>query len=157
MRAVSSNLVALGVVVALAGCGMAPQEAAGGATTGSPAGAASATARSAPADSASADAAGGVKPCRTESLPREVDQAVKAVQKNGPFVRRKDGSTYRNQNRFLPVRAQGFYREYTVRTPGSNSAGARRVVTGGNPKQDPSWYFYTGDHYDTFCQLHLNR
>lgn len=96
----------------------------------------------------------GVAACG--NVPAQVQDTVRAIQNAGPFVRRKDGSTYQNRNRALPVKASGFYREYTVKTPGSSTAGVRRVVTGGNPKRHPQWYFYTGDHYDTFCQLKVN-
>lgn len=122
----------------------------GGCTTGTATSTASTTrsTTSRPAVSSS-----GIAACST--VPAEVGDTVEAIQDGGPFLRRKDGSTYRNRNRFLPVRAQGYYREYTVKTPGTNSAGARRVVTGGNPRTDPPWFFYTHDHYDTFCQLEV--
>ena len=75
------------------------------------------------------------------------------IESGGPFVARKDGSTFGNRERLLPSRPNGFYREYTVVTPGSDDRGARRIVTGRDRATDPQWLFYTDDHYDTFCQI----
>ncbi len=38
------------------------------------------------------------------------------------------------------------YHEYTVKTPGSSTRGARRIVTGEEYQED----YYTSDHYATF-------
>lgn len=76
-----------------------------------------------------------------------------AIERGGPFVARKDGTTFGNRERLLPNRPTGFYREYTVVTPGSDDRGARRIVAGGTPKVDPPWLFYTDDHYDSFCEI----
>ncbi len=38
------------------------------------------------------------------------------------------------------------YHEYTVKTPGSSTRGARRIVTGKKTLED----YYTADHYVTF-------
>lgn len=106
----------------------------------------------APSASPSAETS-GLPSCDLGTLPAEVEDTVEAIEDGGPFIRRKDGSTFGNREGVLPRRPGGFYREYTVKTPGSNSAGARRIVTGGNPKTNPTWYFYTDDHYDTFCEI----
>lgn len=106
-----------------------------------------------PATSTTARATSGLDPCALETLPEEAAETVDDIQAGGPFQARKDGSTFGNRERILPLKPQGFYREYTVQTPGSSDRGARRVVTGGNPKTDPTWYFYTDDHYDSFCQI----
>lgn len=66
---------------------------------------------------------------------------------SGPFEHRQDGSTFQNRERRLPAQARGYYREYTVETPGSGDRGARRIVTGGDP---PTEYYYTDDHYRSF-------
>lgn len=119
-------------------------------TTSSPAEPSSAR----PATSNQAAAAdSGLDPCALDSLPKEATETVASIHSGGPYVARKDGSTFGNRERVLPLKPQGFYREYTVETPGSSDRGARRVVTGGNPKKHPSWYFYTDDHYGSFCQI----
>ena len=51
-----------------------------------------------------------------------------------------------------PGKPRGYYREYTVRTPGLNHRGARRIVTGGDPPRE--WY-YTDDHYDSFRRFEV--
>lgn len=92
--------------------------------------------------------------CDIDRLPPEARRTVALVQSGGPFpYPRNDGVAFRNAERLLPGRAEGYYREYTVPTPGSPDRGARRVVTGGDPKTNlPLWY-YTGDHYDSFCEI----
>ena len=40
----------------------------------------------------------------------------------------KDGTVFGNRERLLPLKERGWYREYTVRTPGSRDRGARRIV-----------------------------
>src|SRR3546814_9068009 len=60
---------------------------------------------------------------------------------------RQDGGTFQNRERLLPAQPRGYYREYTVRTPGSRDGGARRIVSGGSP---PAEFFYTDDHYRSY-------
>ena len=69
------------------------------------------------------------------------------IQRGGPFPHRQDGSVFGNREGHLPRQPRGWYREYTVETPGLGHRGARRIVTGGQPPRD--WY-YTDDHYDSF-------
>ena len=59
-----------------------------------------------------------------------------------------------NRERRLPPKPRGWYREYTVDTPGVGHRGARRIVTGGRP---PSEWYYTDDHYDSFRQFEVSR
>ena len=66
----------------------------------------------------------------------------------GPYPYRKDGSTFSNREALLPAQPRGYYREYTVPTPGSRDRGARRVVQG---KDGDTWY--TSDHYKTFVRI----
>ena len=54
----------------------------------------------------------------------------------------------RNREGILPDQSQGYYREYTVPTPGESDRGARRIVGG----QDGDRY-YTDDHYASFAQI----
>ena len=53
----------------------------------------------------------------------------------------------------LPGQGRGYYHEYTVVTPGAQSRSTRRIITGGSPLTNPLQYFYTGDHYDSFCLI----
>jgi guanyl-specific ribonuclease Sa len=80
-------------------------------------------------------------------LPPEAHTTITLIQRGGPFPHRQDGSTFGNFERQLPPQPRGWYREYTVDTPGLNHRGARRIVTGGNP---PREWFYTEDHYRSF-------
>lgn len=80
-------------------------------------------------------------------LPREARETIAAILRSGPFPYRQDGAVFGNREGRLPRRQRGFYREYTVETPGVHHRGARRIVTGGDPPQ--SWH-YTDDHYDSF-------
>ena len=83
-------------------------------------------------------------------LPPEAIETLALIQRGGPFPYRKDGTTFQNRERLLPARPRGYYREYTVPTPGSRDRGARRIVAGGNP---PEVFYYTADHYSSFRQI----
>ena len=83
-------------------------------------------------------------------LPPEAIETLALIQRGGPFPYRKDGTTFQNRERLLPARPRGYYREYTVPTPGSRDRGARRIVTGGDP---PEVFYYTADHYRSFRQI----
>jgi ribonuclease T1 len=81
-------------------------------------------------------------------LPPEARRTLVLIDRGGPFPYPRDGVTFRNAERLLPARAAGFYREYTVPTPGSSDRGARRIVRG----QDGALY-YSQDHYQSFDQI----
>ena len=83
-------------------------------------------------------------------LPAEATETLALIQDRGPFPYRKDGSVFHNRERLLPHKPSGYYREYTVPTPGARDRGARRIVSGGDP---PVVYYYTDDHYRSFRQL----
>ncbi len=83
----------------------------------------------------------------------QIDQTLALIQQGGPFpYPNKDGTTFYNREGKLPAQSQGYYREYTVPTPGVSHRGARRIVTGGHP---PTVYYLTVDHYDSFQQLQV--
>lgn len=63
-------------------------------------------------------------------LPPQARQTVLLIQSGGPFPFKKDGTRFNNRERLLPLQPPGYYAEYTVVTPGINSRGARRIVTG---------------------------
>ena len=83
-------------------------------------------------------------------LPAEARATHERVLKGGPFPYAKDGIVFRNRERLLPARARGYYREYTVRTPGISGRGPRRIVCGGTPPAPPEACYYTEDHYSSF-------
>ena len=91
------------------------------------------------------------------ALPREAQQTLSLIQQGGPFpYPHKDGSVFGNFERILPLQARGYYREYTVPTPGRRDRGARRIVAGAGQNNDvrsSSEYYYTGDHYRSFNRI----
>ena len=86
-------------------------------------------------------------------LPPEAQQTEKLIRAGGPFPYSKDGVTFGNRERQLPRRERGYYREYTVPTPGSRNLGARRIVCGGTPPVKPEVCYYTEDHYANFRRI----
>jgi ribonuclease T1 len=84
------------------------------------------------------------------TLPEQAQQTYRLVLSGGPFPYRKDGTVFGNRERLLPSKARGYYREYTVPTPGSSDRGARRIVCGGQQPSEPDACFYTADHYASF-------
>ncbi|MFC6839270.1 ribonuclease domain-containing protein [Xanthomonas theicola] len=80
-------------------------------------------------------------------LPPEAHAAIALIQRGGPFPHRQDGSVFGNRENRLPSRPRGYYREYTVDTPGLEHRGTRRIVTGGDP---PDVWYYSDDHYASF-------
>lgn len=104
--------------------------------------------------SAAASSVPGVPTCPLHTLPSQVADTIAAIHAGGPFpFPRNDGVVFGNRERHLPERAKGYYHEYTVVTPGAADRSTRRIVTGGTPVTDPPQYFYTGDHYDSFCVI----
>ena len=85
-------------------------------------------------------------------LPREGRVTYELIRQGGPFPSGKDGGVFGNRERQLPQAGRGFYREYTVPTPGSRDRGARRIVCGG-PMKLPHACYYTADHYASFRKI----
>ena len=83
------------------------------------------------------------------SLPPEAQQTVRLIDRGGPFPYAKDGAVFGNRERLLPARRSGWYREYTVPTPGEDDRGARRIVTGDRDRE----LFWTDDHYASFARV----
>ena len=81
-------------------------------------------------------------------LPYEAQQTLVLIKNGGPFPYRRDGIVFGNYEKHLPLRQRGYYREYTVKTPGSRDRGARRIVAG---RADE--YYYTDDHYRSFRRI----
>ena len=85
-------------------------------------------------------------------LPTQGQQTFERIHQGGPFAYEKDGVVFGNRERLLPSEKRGYYREYTVKTPGSRDRGTRRIVCGGAPKA-PDACFYTADHYASFRRI----
>jgi ribonuclease T1 len=83
-------------------------------------------------------------------LPAEARVTERRIRAGGPFPYAKDGAVFGNRERQLPAQARGFYREYTVPTPGARDRGARRIVCGGQRATNPDACYYTDDHYASF-------
>jgi ribonuclease T1 len=87
------------------------------------------------------------------ALPPQAQKTHGLILAGGPFPYDKDGTVFGNRERLLPRQARGFYREYTVKTPGSRDRGARRIVCGGLKPTQPEACFYTADHYASFTKI----
>lgn len=85
-------------------------------------------------------------------LPREARVTLRRIRSGGPFPYERDGITFGNRERRLPHEPRGYYHEYTVKTPGVHSRGARRIICGG-VKTAPDACYYTADHYETFRRI----
>jgi ribonuclease T1 len=86
------------------------------------------------------------------SLPAQASDTVHLIEAGGPFPYPQDGVVFNNAERRLPDEPRGYYREYTVPTPGSADRGARRIITGKNGE-----YYYTPDHYESFRRVDVTR
>jgi len=87
------------------------------------------------------------------TLPPQAQEVWRQIHQGGPFRYEKDGTVFFNRERLLPREKRGFYREYTVPTPGLKHRGARRIVCGGERPQAPEACYYTADHYASFKKI----
>lgn len=83
-------------------------------------------------------------------LPAEARETLHLIDQGGPFPYRRDGVVFNNFEGRLPLKARGYYHEYTVPTPGRHTRGARRIITGGEPPVD---FHYTDDHYRSLWKI----
>jgi ribonuclease T1 len=98
----------------------------------------------------------GIPSIQAAALPGEARQTLTLIKQGGPFPYRKDGSVFGNYEQRLPARPRGYYREYTVPTPGSRNRGARRIVAGRGITGDvrtSGEYYFTNDHYRSFWKI----
>jgi ribonuclease T1 len=107
----------------------------------------------APAAQAEARQAQGEAVVALAELPAEAREVQRSIHAGGPFRYAKDGSVFFNRERLLPRERRGYYREYTVRTPGARDRGARRIVCGGTQPTQPDACYYTDDHYASFRRI----
>lgn len=82
-----------------------------------------------------------------KDLTPEARETLALIKRGGPFPYKKDGTTFGNREKLLPLKPHGHYREYTVKTPGAKNRGARRIVSGGGI------HYYTDDHYASFKRI----
>lgn len=82
---------------------------------------------------------------RESQLPREGRATLALIRRGGPFPYERDGVAFGNFERILPRKSGGYYKEYTVPTPGESDRGARRIVAGKAGEK-----YYTADHYESF-------
>ncbi len=87
------------------------------------------------------------------ALPPQGQEVWQQIHRGGPFRYEKDGTVFGNRERLLPIHKRGYYREYTVPTPGLSHRGARRIVCGGQRPQQPDACYYTADHYASFKRI----
>ena len=85
---------------------------------------------------------------RLADLPKEARATITLIEKGGPFPYAKDGAIFGNREGHLPRQKRGYYREYTVKTPGERTRGARRIVAGSNGE-----LYYSDDHYNHFHRI----
>lgn len=112
--------------------------------TSAPGGAAASSAAKQPAPHRAANPS-SLPEIRESSLPIEGRRVLALIRAGGPYQYSQDDQVFGNFERVLPVRDRGYYREYTVPTPGESDRGARRIVAGNGGEK-----YYTGDHYGTF-------
>lgn len=82
-------------------------------------------------------------------LPSQGRQVLALIDKGGPYPYSQDGGTFNNAERLLPIKAKGFYTEYTVKLPSSSDRGPVRIIMGGTGQ----WFFWTDDHYASFARI----
>jgi len=89
---------------------------------------------------------------RLDALPSEAREAMERIRSGGPLLYERDGVVFGNRERLLPPRPRGYYHEYTVKTPGVRTRGARRIVCGGAIAATSECY-YSDDHYRSFKKI----
>jgi len=85
---------------------------------------------------------------RLDQLPSQARGTLALIKSGGPFPYAQDGRVFSNREKLLPIQSSGYYREYTVRTPGVRERGARRIVAGSGGE-----YYYSADHYRSFRRI----
>ncbi|MEU4389138.1 ribonuclease domain-containing protein [Kribbella sp. NPDC023855] len=99
-------------------------------------------------DKPTKDPVSGLAYVAVADLPPEARQTLELIDKGGPYPYRRDGVVFKNFEKILPKQETGYYHEFTVKTPGENDRGARRIVTGKGDER-----YYTDDHYKSFRRI----
>lgn len=92
------------------------------------------------------------------ALPAEAQRTLQLIKQGGPYPYERDGAAFGNYEKLLPQRERGYYREYTVKTPGIKGRGTRRIIAGcapaaGRPCGASGERYYTDDHYQSFRRI----
>lgn len=103
---------------------------------------------SAPVSAREAGSPGALGVTTLAALPPEVRATLVLVERGGPLPFRRDSVEFHNREQRLPGQARGYYREYTVPTPGARDRGARRLIAGQGHE-----YYYSDDHYRSFRRI----
>lgn len=101
-----------------------------------------------PSGQAEPVAQSGLPTIAVAELTAEARDTLQTIKRGGPFAYPRDGVVFKNYERILPKQPRGYYREYTVKTPGARNRGARRIISG-----KVNEYYYTADHYKTFKRI----
>lgn len=97
---------------------------------------------------------GDLPTCAMDTLPEQAKDTAQDILAGGPYdYPDNDNARFGNYEGVLPQQDRNYYREYTVDTPGLNHRGAKRIVTGGGSETDPDVWYYTDDHYESFCTI----
>jgi ribonuclease T1 len=91
---------------------------------------------------------GAIPEVAASELPAQAREMIALIRKGGPYPYERDGIVFGNFEKLLPLKERGYYREYTVRTPGASGRGARRIVVGRGGE-----LYYTDDHYQSFKRI----
>jgi ribonuclease T1 len=113
------------------------------------------TAYAVPAEPTAVSTVTAIPTCALSSLPSQAADTLDLIHSGGPFPYEQDGTVFQNREGILPDESSGYYHEYTVKTPGSDDRGARRLV-GGGAITTPEYVYYTDDHYNSFCEVDEN-
>jgi len=94
------------------------------------------------------DPESGLQMVDLADLPPEAADTVELIDAGGPFPYDTDGVTFLNSDGNLPDREDGYYRLYTVDTPGSSNRGSLRVVSGTGGE-----FYWTDDRFESFRRI----
>jgi len=83
-----------------------------------------------------------------KDLPSEVLDTLKNIKKGPPYPYHQDGKVFHNRENLLPIKASGYYSEFTVETLKISSRGGKRIIVGKGGE-----IYYTDDHYKTFREV----
>lgn len=89
-----------------------------------------------------------------DTLPDEAEPVIDDILSGVPYAYPgEDGGHFGNYEDVLPDERNSYYRSFTVDTPGLNHRGAKRIVVGGGTEDDPEVWYYSEDHYESFCEI----
>lgn len=143
----------LGVIVVLAAAWFGIDLSTSGEATSQPSSQASSSATTTSSNTPTSESISS-NSCSMSELPQKADEVVDDILAGGPFdYPDNDGVRFGNYEGVLPQESSNYYREYTVETPGLSHRGPLRIVTGGSNPTDPEVWYYTSDHYETFCAI----